>query len=71
MARVHYIMDGQPGTLPDIRMDANDIVFTMVPPGTPRGDRLTIRCDAAGELWIAIQTDHLLSENDLPSSEKW
>lgn len=57
MARVHHIMDGQRGSLPDIRADVTGIIFAMAPPGTPRGDQLTIRCDPEGELWISIQSD--------------
>jgi hypothetical protein len=57
MARVHQLMDRQPGSLPDIRMNIDGITFIMAPPGIPRGEQLVIRCDAHDEVWISIQPD--------------
>jgi hypothetical protein len=57
MARVRHALDGQPGRLPEVRVKANDIIFTMTPPGTGFEARLLIRCDADGELWISLQPE--------------
>jgi hypothetical protein len=48
------MLDGQPGTLPDIRTNVRGITFVMAPPGTPRGEQLAIRCDPDGEVWVSI-----------------
>lgn len=55
MAREQQMLDRRPGSLPDIHMDVGGITFVMVPPGAPRGERLVIRCDTDGEVWISIQ----------------
>jgi hypothetical protein len=63
MTRLTHTLDRQPGSLPDIRADAGSITFGMVPPGARRGERLVIRCDADGEVWISIQTDRVAPDD--------
>jgi hypothetical protein len=55
-------LDGQPGSLPDIRSNMDSVTFVMVPPELPRGDELVIRCDADGDVWISIRRDASCSE---------
>jgi hypothetical protein len=55
MSRIRHALDGQPGRLPDVRVESDDIVFVMTPPGTAHEGRLVIRCDVDGELWVSIQ----------------
>jgi hypothetical protein len=62
MAQVRHAFDGQPGRVPEVRVEATDIIFVMTPPGTGHDGRLRIRCDADGELWISIQP--VTSEHD-------
>ena len=57
MRRERPIVDQRPGILPEIRTDAGSITFTMLPAGIPGGDQLVIRCDARGDIWIAIQPE--------------
>ena len=54
--------DQRRGAIPDIRTDVGGITFVMIPPGTPGGERLVIRCDADGEVWISIKLDRAFSE---------
>jgi hypothetical protein len=56
MTRGQRAFDDQPGSFPEITTNSGGITFTMVPPGTPNGERLVIRCDTDGEVWISIQT---------------
>jgi hypothetical protein len=62
MRHERQTFDQRPGSVPDIRTDTGGITFVMVPAGTPRGERLVIRCDADGEVWISIEPDRPLSE---------
>jgi len=62
MARVQHTLDGQPGSLPDIRADVGGITFVMAPPGAPRGKHLLIRCDTEGEVWISIRPERASSD---------
>jgi len=55
MARGPHTLDRRPGSLPDIRTATGSITFAMVPRGAPHGERLVIRCDAEGDVWISIQ----------------
>jgi hypothetical protein len=57
MRRERHTLDRHPGSIPDIRADASNITFTMVPLGRSPRERLVIRCDADGEIWISITTD--------------
>jgi len=54
MRRERHALDRHPGTLPDIRTDDGNIIYTMMPVG-PRGEQLIIRCDADGEVWISVR----------------
>jgi hypothetical protein len=57
VARTHYVLDGQPGRLPTIRLDAASVTYVMTPPATPRAEALVIRCDADGELWVSLEPE--------------
>jgi hypothetical protein len=57
MARERPTFDERPGPIPDIRTNDGCVTFVMKPAGTPRGTQLVIRCDAGGEIWIAIEPD--------------
>jgi hypothetical protein len=57
MAHGQHALDRRPGCLPEIRTNVDGVTFTMGPPGIPKGAQLIIRCDAAGQIWIAIRPD--------------
>ena len=57
MANGQHALDRRPGSLPDIRTNVGGVTFTMGLPGIPKGTQLIIRCDAAGQIWIAIRPD--------------
>ena len=57
MRRDRPTVDERPGSLPQIRTDDASITFAMSVPGVPRGQHLVIRCDAGGEIFIAIASD--------------
>jgi hypothetical protein len=48
--------------VPAIRTDNGGITFVMVLAGIPKSDRLVIRCDADGQVWISIEPDPPFSE---------
>jgi hypothetical protein len=54
--------DQRPGAIPEITMEDGSLMFVMEPTGAPRQrhERLVIRCDAGGEVWIAIEPAHVL-----------
>jgi hypothetical protein len=54
MSRNRQTLDQQPGSAPDIRVDKGSVTFVMVLAGTSSGDRLIIRCDAQGGVWVSI-----------------
>jgi hypothetical protein len=55
MTRGQRTFDDQPGSFPEITTNSGGITFTMVPRGTPHGERLVIRCGTDGAVWISIQ----------------
>jgi hypothetical protein len=57
MARHQHALDGQPGSVPDIRTDVRGLTFVIRPLGTRSHERLVIRCDDAGEVWMSIKPD--------------
>jgi hypothetical protein len=57
MRRERLSVDQRPGSLPEIRTDDASITFAMSVSGVPRGEHLIIRCDASGEIWIAIASE--------------
>ena len=46
-------LDGRPGPLPDIQMDADSVTYAFDVGDLTRG-RLQIRCDAHGDVWASI-----------------
>ena len=62
MARRYDTLDHRPGSLPDITKDGGSITFDMRPLGMRDHERLIIRCDEAGEVWISIQPDGRAAE---------
>jgi hypothetical protein len=48
-------LDRRPGPLPDIRTDTQGVTFVMEVDQVPEGAKLTIRCDANGNVWAAIR----------------
>jgi len=56
MAREIDVLDRRPGPVPEIRHDRGNITFVLTPDGIPKGERLIIRCDAEGELWVSAQS---------------
>jgi hypothetical protein len=48
-------LDRCPGAKPDIRTVPGSVVYVMLPAGLSNGERLVIRCDEHGEVWIAIE----------------
>ena len=57
MLRGQDTLDARPGPIPEIRARAGDVTFEMHPVGTRNGERLVIRCDDDGDVWISIQSD--------------
>ena len=57
MARAQDRLDGKRGPLPEIHALGNGVVYVMTPPGSAANDRLVVRCDAAGDVWISIRSD--------------
>lgn len=49
-------LDRKPGTLPEIQATEDGIAFVMAPFGA-HGQRLVIRCDDNGDVWVAIRPD--------------
>ena len=47
-------LDAKPGLLPEIHVGRCGVTFAMQPRGIPDGELLIIRCDANGEVWVAI-----------------
>ena len=47
-------IDQRPGVLPDISEIGESIVYQFTVAGTHGHEQLTIRCDAFGQIWIAI-----------------
>ncbi len=47
-------VDQRPGVLPDIAAVGESIVYTFTIAGTRGPEHVTIRCDAFGQLWIAV-----------------
>lgn len=54
MSRHRDVLDSEPGSLPEISEDANGLTFVMRPRGVPKTERLVIRWDEVGNLWVAI-----------------
>jgi hypothetical protein len=50
-------LDTEPGSLPEIRENVDGLTFVMHPRGIPQSERLVIRSDDAGDLWVAIASD--------------
>jgi hypothetical protein len=57
MARRYDTVDGRPGSIPDIKTGLRGLTFEMHPIGTRHDERLVIRCDDDGGVWISIQFD--------------
>jgi hypothetical protein len=60
MAQWPDASDRCPGKVPDIWVDAGDVVFALpvaVSTRSGRSARLMLRCTREGELWIAIAED--------------
>ncbi len=49
-------LDRQPGPVPEIHADGDNITFLLVVAGAPDDTRLQLRCGANGEVWAAIVT---------------
>ena len=64
MRRERPTVDQRPGSLPQIHTDEASVTFAMAIAGVARGDHLIIRCDANGEIWVAI--DHILTKDGMP-----
>jgi hypothetical protein len=47
-------LDRKPGSLPEIQTTDDGIAFVMAPFGA-NGQRLVIRCDDSGNVWMAIR----------------
>jgi hypothetical protein len=62
MSRHQNALDRRPGSIPDIRTDVGGLTFVMRPRGTRNDERLVIRCDDEGEVWLSIQPDVMLRD---------
>lgn len=47
-------LDRQPGAMPEIQADAENIIFRFDVAGAPDGMKLVLRCDSKGQIWGAI-----------------
>jgi hypothetical protein len=47
-------LDRQPGSVPEIRADGENVTFRLEVSGMPADTRLILRCDAQGDVWAAI-----------------
>jgi len=56
MSRRQDPLDGRPRSIPDIKTGARGLTFEMHPLGLHRDERLVIRCDDEGDVWISIQS---------------
>ena len=54
VSRRRRTLDARPGSPPEISVDMDALIFVMRPRGLGSDDRLVIRCDEAGEIWVAI-----------------
>jgi hypothetical protein len=57
MSRGHDALDRRPGSPPEVRTDIRGLSFFMRLSGTRSDERLVIRCDDNGEVWMSIQPD--------------
>jgi len=57
MPRNQDPLDSQPGSLPEIRQENDDVTYIVEPVGTPRGYKIVIRCEPNGEIWMSICTE--------------
>lgn len=48
-------LDRQPGAVPEIQADADNVTFRFDVAGAPEGMKLVLRCDSKGEIWGSIQ----------------
>ncbi len=48
-------LDRRPGPMPDIKSDTEGVTFVMEVGQAYSDARLTIRCDANGNVWAAIR----------------
>lgn len=56
MPRYQAALDRQPGSMPDITTTVRGLTFVMHPLGTRNDQRLVIRCDDSGDVWLSIQS---------------
>ena len=63
MSRRHHALDQQPGSLPEIKADVRGLTFVIHPAGTRSDERLIIRCDDEGEVWMSIQPEFVPGED--------
>jgi len=57
MARSSDILDRRPGSMPDISMDGDSIVFecaVLSDRTIPPGARLLVRCDPTGNVFVRL-----------------
>ena len=47
-------LDRQPGAMPEIQADGDNVTFRFDVAGAPEGMKLVLRCDSKGEIWGAI-----------------
>jgi hypothetical protein len=52
----HRILDGCPGSCPEIRADGDSVVFRFTI-ASLRDFRLTLRCDSEGGVWASVADD--------------
>jgi hypothetical protein len=48
-------LDRHPGAIPEIRADGDNVTFRIEVIGEADDTRLVLRCDAEGEVWVAIE----------------
>ena len=53
--------DQRAGPIPEIQVDRENVTFHLDIAGVDRNLRLTIRCDADGEVWLSLTPKHTRS----------
>ena len=57
-------LDCQPGAMPEIRTVVDGVTFEMRLVGIRQNERIVIRCDDTGEVWMSIHADEPDAESE-------
>lgn len=57
-------IDDRPGAIPDVTAEDGSVTYVLPIAGSRDTTRLVIRCDADGNVWVAIRRAPALRWND-------